>query len=64
MEVKDLSQTEKYRLSKIRVCSICNCPIEDYHDLQVIKYRSGRRVEYNFFHTECLKNARQEIRRV
>lgn len=64
MEIKDMSQTERYRLSKIKYCSICNGLILDWHDVQVIKYRTGKRMSYNFFHTECLEQARKEIGRI
>ena len=64
MEVRDLNSTEKYRLSKIKNCSICGLPIMDFHDVQVIKYRSGKRMCYNFFHTVCLEESRKLIQRV
>ena len=64
MEVKDMSKVERNRLSKIKYCSICGELIADWHDVQIIKYRSGKFMNYNFFHTECLEQARKEIGRV
>lgn len=64
MEVKDMSKAERNRLSKIKYCSICGGLIADWHDVQIIKYRSGKFMNYNFFHTECLEQARKEIGRV
>lgn len=64
MEVSDMTRTAKERLKKIGRCSICGGAIEDYDDVQIIKYRSGRCFEYHFFHTSCLRKSRESQVRV
>lgn len=59
-----MTKMAQRRLLRVKKCSICKNIIEDYDDIQVIKYRQGKFVEYNFFHTSCLKKARIEIERV
>lgn len=58
MKVEELTKTTKARLVKNNKCIICGSSIEPYHDVQVIKYRHGRFMEYHFLHTECIKKNR------
>lgn len=61
MEVADMTKTAKERLKKIGRCSLCGEPIQSFEDVQIIKYRSGKYIEYHFFHTSCLKKSRESI---
>lgn len=42
------------RISKTSLCPICNKPITDFQDIQIISIPYGRRMLHSFIHTECL----------
>ena len=58
MLYNDLSDSVKRRLKNEGVCPICHQPVEPIHNIEYIKYIDGRRKNYTFFHTACLKTAR------
>lgn len=64
MEIKDMSKASKERLQKCPLCPLCGQRIESYDDVQTIKYRTGRYIEYHFFHTKCLQESRKNVGRI
>ena len=64
MEYADLSPTAKRRFRMWGICPICEQFVSESDNIQYIKYRSGKSVNYTFFHTSCLKKAREDVRRV
>lgn len=50
----EMSDTEKRRFTFRKVCPICKQPINDWDDIQYIKFQYGKTRLYTFFHTSCL----------
>ena len=53
MKASQLTEYEKKRLNLNRNCYICDQPIRDYEQIDFIKTRDRRWVQYNFYHTAC-----------
>ena len=54
MLVATMSDIEKRRLKQKSICPICAKKIEYFDDVQILKIRNGRCIDYHFFHTKCL----------
>lgn len=50
----EMNDTIKRRFAFRKECPICGKPINDYDDIQYIKFQYGRIKMYSFFHTMCL----------
>lgn len=61
MTYKELSDTVKRRMRYEGICYLCNQPITKLDDVTYLKYVTGRRKNYTFFHTSCLINARKKV---
>lgn len=61
MNYSELSDTAKRRLKYNCICPLCQTEITQYQNIHYIKYHVGRHMEYNFFHTDCLVNARNNL---
>lgn len=64
MYYEELTATAKRRLKASCICPLCKEIIMPSESLQLVKYKSGRGINYTFFHTTCLEKARQQVRRV
>lgn len=64
MIYEELSATAKRRLKTSCICPLCQDIIMPSDSIQLVKYRSGRGVNYTFFHTACLEKSRQQVKRV
>lgn len=61
MNYSELSDIAKRRLKQNNICPICQKEITMYNNIHYIKYKVGRSMEYNFFHTDCLIGARSMV---
>lgn len=48
-----LTEYEKKRLNRQRVCPICGTEIRDYNSFYMFKRRDRRSVDYTFVHKPC-----------
>lgn len=64
MLYEELTDTAKRRLKASCICPLCQEVIMPSDSIQLVKYKSGRGVNYTFFHTACLDKSRKQIRRV
>lgn len=64
MVKQEMSQTILRHFKKRGKCPICGEIIEDFDDVQQVKYRNGRYTMYSFFHTQCLVEFEFGVRRV
>ena len=51
---QEMTQTIRRHFNKRSLCPVCNKPIEEFDDVQQVKFRNGRCTMYSFFHTQCL----------
>lgn len=49
-----MNDTVKRRFAFRKVCPICNNHINDWDDIQYIRFQYGKIKMYTFFHTSCL----------
>lgn len=54
MKASQLTEYERKRLNLNRCCYLCEQPIRDYEEIEFIKTRDRRLVQYNFYHTACM----------
>lgn len=50
----EMNYTEKRHFAYRKVCPICGNKINDWDDIQYIRFQYGRIRMYTFFHTACL----------
>lgn len=61
MQYADLTKTSKSRLNfKVTKCPICEELFTEVDDIQVVKYRCGKYMEYHFIHTNCLRKGAKD----
>lgn len=58
MTYQEANQTVKRRYKNATRCPICKQPLLDYDNFEYIKYINGKRKDYIFFHSACLREAR------
>lgn len=51
---RELSETVKRRFEHRSFCPVCKKKIEEYDDVQYVKYPWGVCTMYTFFHSQCL----------
>lgn len=48
-----LTEYERKRFNKARVCPVCGKELRDFDDFEMLKRRDRRKVYYKFIHKEC-----------
>lgn len=64
MVKQEMSQTILRHFRRRSKCPICGEQIEEFDDVQQVKYRNGRCTMYSFFHTQCLVEFEFGVREV
>lgn len=53
LNASQLTEYERKRLNKARICPVCGKEVRDFDDFLMLKRRNRRNVYYKFIHKEC-----------